>query len=155
MNISASAAGRVMPCKPKIGQLLRWSAMACKIGIRSSADINYFSVLHLLYIEFAVHPAPCPASTVSGREWSWTAAVIYCWRINLAEQNLTQCHLYVFKTWCYLAKKSFRRDCQILDRRVVFNELKYKHAQNYVSLKLSGSLGVTLGSSFLWQRALL
>ena len=68
MNISASAAGRDMPRKPKIGQLLRWSAIACKIGSRSSADINYFSVLHLLYTEFAAHPAPRPADTVKRSE---------------------------------------------------------------------------------------
>jgi hypothetical protein len=53
-----------MPHKPRTGQLLRWSAMACKIGIRSSVDVNYFSVLHLLYTEFAAHSAPRPAGTV-------------------------------------------------------------------------------------------
>jgi len=56
--------GRFMSRKPRIGQLLRWSAMACKIGIRSSADVNYLSVFHLLYTEFAAHAAPRPAGTV-------------------------------------------------------------------------------------------
>jgi len=38
--------------------------MTCTIGIRSLADINYFPVLHLLYTEFAAHPAPRPAGAV-------------------------------------------------------------------------------------------
>jgi hypothetical protein len=57
-----------MPRKPGIGQLLRWSATAYKIGIRSSADVNYFSVLRLLYTEFAAHPGPRPAGTVKRSE---------------------------------------------------------------------------------------
>jgi hypothetical protein len=138
------------PRKPRIGQLLWWSAMACKIGIRSSADVNYFSVLHLLYTEFAPHPAPRPAGTVKQ-----SICEVELLMYKTSGKNLTPCHLYAFKVWCYLAKKRFRRDCQILERRMVFNELKYKHAQNYVSLKLSGCLGITLGSSVFWKRGLL
>jgi hypothetical protein len=142
-----SAAKGAMPHKPRVQQL-RWLATAWMIRIRSPVDVNYFSLRHLVYAEFVAEPAACPVVQSSDPSVKLNFHKYQMPKCKYDEAKFNSMPPIRLHGLVPLTKTSYIRDCELINRRMVFKELKYKHAQNVVKFEVFWGFGIHIGA--LW-----